>query len=77
MDTLYTYFDLSEPEWIVIQKNNPRDYANVKRDVLFSWRKKKGSEATLSNLVHVLVTPENIDVPLIEEIIEHFNVKRK
>ena len=71
------YFDLSLAEWTVIEKNNPRDYASVKREVLFCWRKKKGAGATLANLVSVLASPEKFDVCLIEEIIEHFNIKRK
>ena len=75
VDNLYTYFDLTAPEWTVINKNNPRDYASIKRDVLLCWRKKKGAGATLANLVSVLATPENVDVNVIEEIMQHF--KRK
>ena len=77
MDSLYSYFDLTLAEWTVIQKNNPRDYEGVKRDTLLKWRKKKGSETTLANLVTVLASPDTENAQLIEEIIAHFNVKRK
>ena len=77
MDSLYSYFDLTLAEWTVIQRNNPRDYEGVKRDTLLKWRKKKGSETTLANLVTVLASPDTENAQLIEEIIAHFNVKRK
>jgi len=77
VDGLYSYFDLTLAEWTVIQRNNPRDYAGVKRDMLLKWRKKKGSEATLANLVTVLASPSDENAELIEEIIGHFNFKRK
>ena len=50
---------------------------SVKRDTLLKWRKKKGSEATLANLVTVLASPSEKNSKLIEEIIGHFNFKRK
>lgn len=77
VDTLYMYFDLTKAEWTVIQKNNPYDYASVKRDMLLCWRKKHGPGATLPNLVSALAAPENIDRTSIEEIIEHFDIKCK
>ena len=77
VDSLYTHFGLSLAEWTVIEKNNPRDYANVKRDTLLCWRRKQGYNATLANLVSVLAEPENYDAKLIEEIIQHFNRKCK
>ena len=76
VDSLYIYFDLTQPEYTVIQRNHPTDYESVKREVLLSWRRKKGAEATLPNLVSVLAASEKY-VDLIEEIIEHFNVMRK
>lgn len=77
VDNLYSYFGLSLAEWTVIQKNNPRDYASIKRDMLLSWRRKQGCNATLANLVSVLAEPEKYDVILIEEIIQHFKLKCK
>lgn len=77
VESLYMHFDLTAPEWTVINKNNPGDYASVKRQMLLCWRKKKGAEATLPKLVSVLATPENVDVSMIEKIINHFNVKCK
>lgn len=77
VDNLYIYFDLSEAEWTVIKKNNPDDYASKKRALLFAWRKKKGTEATLANLVSALAEPENIDTTLIERIIQHCGAKCK
>jgi len=77
VDNLYMYFDLSLPEWTVIQKNNPRDYAGVKRDMFLCWRRKKGSEATLANLVTALSAPKTVDIKLIEEIIQYLKSKCK
>ena len=77
VDTLYMYFGLTQPEWTVILKNNPNDYASVKRNVLLSWRKKQGANATLAGLVSALSEPDNVDVTLIQSIIQHFNVKCK
>ena len=77
VDSLYMYFGLTLPEFTVIQRNNPHDYAGVKRNVLLSWWKKQGANATLANLVSALSEPDNIDVPLIQSIIQHFNIARK
>ena len=77
VDNLYMYFGLTLPEFTVIQRNNPHDYAGVKRNVLLSWRKKQGANATLPNLVSVLSEPDNVDVFLIQSIIQHFNITCK
>ena len=68
---------MTQAEFTVIEKNNPRDYASVKREVLLSWQKKQGAKASLPNLVSVLAEPENYNCALIEEIIQHFRVKCK
>ena len=43
--------------------------------MLLCWRKKKGAEATLANLVSVLASPEDVDFLMIEKTIEHFKCK--
>ena len=77
VDSLYMYFGLTLPEFTAVRRNNPYDYAGVKRNVLLSWWKKQGANATLANLVSALSEPDNVDVPLIQSIIQHFNITRK
>ena len=77
VNSLYMYFGLTLPEFTVIQRNNPLDYAGVKRSVLLNWRKKQGANATLANLVSALSEPDTVDVSLIQSIIQHFNITRK
>ena len=77
VDNVYVYFGLTLPEWTVIMRNNPHDYASVKRNVLLSWQKKQGANATLANLVSALSEPDDVDVHLIQRIIQRFNVNCK
>ena len=68
-------FELTKVEWADAQKKYPPGYTRVTHYTLLKWHMKKGSEATLANLVSVLASSGNEDAELIQEIIDHFKCK--
>ena len=54
-ESLAHYFKLSHREVVEIKKDNPYDYGKQKRELLFTWRRKLGDEATLGKLRTILM----------------------